>query len=139
MLLLSHFFSLYFMLIFSFRLHVSSACLNRWGPRGGEDFYLEVLCRENRSEYQKILRGGWVAIARGDAPVSPMWHAKIPTYEDSKNSFCYVTSRLLSHVLALSLIQVNHHAGTRLATGRVGSGLLSCSTRARLWPTKLRR
>eukprot|EP00040_Diaphanoeca_grandis_P030591 m.181026 g.181026 ORF g.181026 m.181026 type:complete len:847 (+) comp32047_c0_seq1:104-2644(+) len=54
-----------------------------WGDRGGEDFYLEAQSRENRSEFQKILRGGWVALARDDAPINQMWHAKIPTYSNT--------------------------------------------------------
>jgi len=56
-----------------------------WGSRGGEDFYLEVQSRENRTEFQKILRGGWVAIARGDAPINQNWHAKIPTMYSPNN------------------------------------------------------
>jgi hypothetical protein len=44
-----------------------------WGPRSGEDFYLEAQAREVRSNFQMILRGGWVAKARGEAPVSINW------------------------------------------------------------------
>jgi hypothetical protein len=54
-----------------------------WTTRGGEDFYLEVLSRENRTEYQKILRGGWVASARGETPVNQEWHAKLDKYSSS--------------------------------------------------------
>ena len=44
------------------------------GPRGGEDFVLETQARENLSAFQKVLRGGWVALARGEEPVNGMWH-----------------------------------------------------------------
>jgi hypothetical protein len=44
------------------------------GPRGGEDFHLEASARETRAEFQKILRGSWVALAKDEAPVNGMWH-----------------------------------------------------------------
>ena len=44
-----------------------------WGPRSGDDFFLEAQARENRPAFQSVLRGGWVARARGDAPASPNW------------------------------------------------------------------
>eukprot|EP00035_Acanthoeca_spectabilis_P034900 m.31467 g.31467 ORF g.31467 m.31467 type:complete len:824 (-) comp6934_c0_seq1:152-2623(-) len=44
-----------------------------WGARGGPDWYLETQARDNRCEFQKVLRAGWVGIARGDAPVSLRW------------------------------------------------------------------
>ena len=44
-----------------------------WGPRSGDDFFLEAQSREVRTNYQMILRGGWVAKARGEAPVSIDW------------------------------------------------------------------
>ena len=44
-----------------------------WGPRSGPDFYLEATAREGRAAFQAVLRGGWVAKARGEAPVSPDW------------------------------------------------------------------
>ena len=44
-----------------------------WGPRSGDDFYLEAQAREARPAFQSVLRGGWVAKARGEAPVSPDW------------------------------------------------------------------
>ena len=47
-----------------------------WGPRSGDDFYLEVQSREVRPSFQAVLRGGWVAKARGEAPVSADW---VPT------------------------------------------------------------
>ena len=47
-----------------------------WGPRGGESFYLETQTRENRSEFQEVLRGGWVALAKDEEAVNGMWHAK---------------------------------------------------------------
>jgi hypothetical protein len=46
-----------------------------WGPRGGQDFVLESLARENRPAFQKVLRSGWAANARGDAPIDMMWSA----------------------------------------------------------------
>jgi hypothetical protein len=44
-----------------------------WGERGGPDWYLETQARDNRCAYQKILRSGWAAVARGDEPVSLRW------------------------------------------------------------------
>jgi len=44
-----------------------------WGPRGGQDFVLETLARDNRPAFQKVLRAGWVAKARNDAPIDMMW------------------------------------------------------------------
>lgn len=44
-----------------------------WGQRSGPDFYLEATAREGRAAFQAVLRGGWVAKARGEAPVSPDW------------------------------------------------------------------
>lgn len=46
-----------------------------WGERGGADFHLETQVRDNRCEYQKVLRGGWVAKARGEEPVNLRWTA----------------------------------------------------------------
>lgn len=44
-----------------------------WGPQSGDDFYLEVQSRETRPSFQTVLRGGWVAKAKGEAPVSTDW------------------------------------------------------------------
>ena len=44
-----------------------------WGDQGGLDFQLDTQARENRTEYQKLLRGNWVGSARGDAPVCRTW------------------------------------------------------------------
>ena len=44
-----------------------------WGPRSGEDFFLEVQARETRADFQTVLRGGWVAKARGEPPVGIDW------------------------------------------------------------------
>ena len=44
-----------------------------WGPRSGEDFFLEAQSREGRAAFQAVLRGGWVAKARGEAPVGIDW------------------------------------------------------------------
>jgi hypothetical protein len=35
-----------------------------WGARGGEDFVLETEARFLPAEFEKVLRGGWVALAR---------------------------------------------------------------------------
>ena len=50
-----------------------------WQGRGGPDFHLETQCREFRRDYQKVLRGQWVAHARGDAPIDPGWTPRTPT------------------------------------------------------------
>jgi hypothetical protein len=47
-----------------------------WGPRGGEDFYLETQARANTIEFQKVLRAGWVARAQNEEPVNGEWHVK---------------------------------------------------------------
>eukprot|EP01051_Picozoa_sp_SAG22_P001133 SAG22_NODE_41_length_25488_cov_6.133719_8_plen_358_part_00 len=39
-----------------------------WGNVGGLQFVLDTQARENRTEYQKILRGGWVALAKDEEP-----------------------------------------------------------------------
>ena len=44
-----------------------------WGPRSGDDFFLEAQSREVRANFQRVLRGGWVAKARGEAPVAIDW------------------------------------------------------------------
>jgi hypothetical protein len=44
-----------------------------WGPRSGDDFFLEAQAREVRSNFQAVLRGGWVAKARAEVPVSIDW------------------------------------------------------------------
>jgi hypothetical protein len=44
-----------------------------WGAQGGSDFYLETQVRDNQCAFQKVLRGGWVADARDEDPVSMMW------------------------------------------------------------------
>lgn len=49
-----------------------------WQGRGGPDFYLETQCREFRMDFQKVLRGQWVAHARGDKPVDPNWTPRNP-------------------------------------------------------------
>ena len=43
------------------------------GAQSGDDFYLEVQARETRDSFQQILRGNWVAKARGEVPVSIDW------------------------------------------------------------------
>ena len=45
-----------------------------WGARGGLDFVLETQARANLAEFQKVLRGGWTALARDEAPVNGEWH-----------------------------------------------------------------
>lgn len=44
-----------------------------WGPRSGDDFFLEVQAREERAAFQAVLRGGWIAKARGEPPVGIDW------------------------------------------------------------------
>lgn len=44
-----------------------------WGSRSGDDFFLEVQARETRSNFQMVLRGGWVAKALNEIPVSTDW------------------------------------------------------------------
>jgi len=39
-----------------------------WGDVGGLQFQLETQGRENRSEYQKILRTKWVGLAKDEDP-----------------------------------------------------------------------
>eukprot|EP01052_Picozoa_sp_SAG31_P006627 SAG31_NODE_306_length_17979_cov_7.825447_14_plen_852_part_00 len=41
--------------------------------QGGDDFYLQTQCRENRTEFRKVLRANWLAVARGDAPINHGW------------------------------------------------------------------
>eukprot|EP00756_Hemistasia_phaeocysticola_P039945 Hpha_TRINITY_DN16840_c3_g3::TRINITY_DN16840_c3_g3_i1::g.152443::m.152443 len=43
------------------------------GARSGPDFKLETDTREDRAAFQKVLRGGWVAAALQEAPVSRVW------------------------------------------------------------------
>lgn len=50
-----------------------------FGPRSGDDFFLEVQAREVRSNFQMVLRGGWVAKARGEAPVAINWVPSDPS------------------------------------------------------------
>lgn len=44
-----------------------------WEGRGGHDFFLETQVREKRSDFQKVLRGQWVAESLGEEPVDPQW------------------------------------------------------------------
>jgi len=44
-----------------------------WGDRAGPDFFLEAQARESRADFQKILRGSWVAEALGEPPVGMNW------------------------------------------------------------------
>jgi hypothetical protein len=50
-----------------------------WGSRSGDDFILEAQAREVRSTFQQVLRGGWVAKARAEAPVSNDWVPSNPS------------------------------------------------------------
>ena len=36
-----------------------------WEGQGGLDFHLDTLSRELRLQYERVLRGGWAANARG--------------------------------------------------------------------------
>jgi len=49
-----------------------------WLSRSGDDFILEAQARENYSNFQMILRGGWVANARDEIPVSQDWTPSNP-------------------------------------------------------------
>jgi hypothetical protein len=44
-----------------------------WGERSGSDWLLEVMARENRTVYQKVLRGMWVADALNEPPAGTNW------------------------------------------------------------------
>eukprot|EP00039_Didymoeca_costata_P016028 m.279956 g.279956 ORF g.279956 m.279956 type:complete len:770 (+) comp16323_c13_seq1:95-2404(+) len=44
-----------------------------WGDRGGPDFYLEAQARENRGDFQQVLRGTWLSQALGEEPVGQSW------------------------------------------------------------------
>jgi hypothetical protein len=44
--------------------------------QGGLDFHLDTLSRELRPVYEKVLRGGWAANARGEAPIDPSWSTR---------------------------------------------------------------
>ena len=45
----------------------------KWGAQSGSDFHVDVLTRELRPAYQRVLRGNWAASARGDAPYGIGW------------------------------------------------------------------
>jgi len=49
-----------------------------WEGRSGTDFLLETQARAFRPEFQKILRGQWVAKALGEKPVNPSWTPRSP-------------------------------------------------------------
>ena len=44
--------------------------------QGGLDFHLDTLSRELRPQYEQVLRAGWAANARGDAPIDPSWSTR---------------------------------------------------------------
>eukprot|EP00937_MAST-01D_sp_MAST-1D-sp2_P002383 g2383.t1 len=44
-----------------------------WGVRSGPDFYLEGQARENRADFQRVLRGQWVGLALGEEPAGSNW------------------------------------------------------------------
>ena len=50
-----------------------------WGSQSGVDFHLEAQARELRPAFQKVLRGDWAAIARGDAPAGQNWDCSSPS------------------------------------------------------------
>jgi hypothetical protein len=50
-----------------------------WGPRGGNDFFVEAQARELRPSFQQVLRGGWVARSLGEAPVDGSWGPRNPS------------------------------------------------------------
>jgi len=47
-----------------------------WKNQGGLDFHLDTLSRELRDQYEHVLRGGWAAKARGDAPIDQSWSTR---------------------------------------------------------------
>lgn len=51
-----------------------------WGSRGGQDFVLETRAREFRPDFQKILRGQWVSLALGEAPMDLRWTSTSPPH-----------------------------------------------------------
>lgn len=50
--------------------------ISSWEGRGGADFQLETQVREYRSDFQKVLRGQWVADALGEAHAAVETHGK---------------------------------------------------------------
>jgi hypothetical protein len=54
--------------------------------QGGSDFFLETQCRENRTEFKRVLRANWLAAARGDAPINHGW---TPTQGHTHNPIGY--------------------------------------------------
>lgn len=44
--------------------------ISTWEGRGGQDFHLETQIREYRADFQKVLRGQWVAEALGEEPAA---------------------------------------------------------------------
>jgi hypothetical protein len=80
-----------------------------WGRdgynQGGSDFFLDTQCRENRTEYRKVLRASWLATARGDAPINHGW---TPTTGRSHNPSGYGEGGLWSALaLYMKKIAVN--------------------------------
>ena len=80
-----------------------------WGRdgynQGGSDFFLDTQCRENRTEYRKVLRASWLAAARGDAPINHGW---TPTTGHSHNPSGYGEGGLWSALaLYMKKIAVN--------------------------------
>ena len=47
-----------------------------WGDRSGPDWLLEAQAREFRSDFQKVLRGTWVSVAKGEQPAGSDWGRK---------------------------------------------------------------
>lgn len=50
--------------------------VSTWEGRGGQDFYLETQVREYQSDFQKVLRGQWVAEALQQDPAAVETHGK---------------------------------------------------------------
>jgi hypothetical protein len=51
-----------------------------WRDRGGQDWVLETRAREHRSDFQRVLRGTWVAYALGEAPMNLRWTSTSPPH-----------------------------------------------------------
>jgi len=56
----------------------SSFAYSYWGNQGGCDFQLETQSREHRMDYQKVLRGQWVSLAKGEKPYNRGWTPNNP-------------------------------------------------------------
>ena len=100
-----------------------------FGPRSGFDFFLEAQAREVRPSFQSVLRGGWVAKARGEAPVSADW---VPS-----NPKAYGKGGVWG-ALMLYAKKIAVNASTPLPPRDIGPSVVPTSVAALLaaWPEK---